>query len=56
MMGFGMTTTIHLSLEGPSTNFTSERLETGVFPRVGDKVRGLTERLATDCTLVGLLS
>lgn len=51
-----MTATVDFSLKRSATYIAGERLVARVFSRVSNQVRRLTERLATHCTLVGLLS
>lgn len=56
MVRLAMAPTVDFPLERPAADVAREGLVAGVFPRVRDQVRRLTERLPTHCAFVRLLS
>lgn len=56
LVGEGVSSQVHLSVEGPGTHGAHEGLVSRVFPAVRDEVRGLAERLAALGALVWLLA
>lgn len=51
-----MPSQVHFSLEGSSADVTGKRLESRVFPAMGDQVGGLAEGLAAHFALVGFFT
>lgn len=56
MLRFFVPAEVDLPLESPATDVAGEWLEARVFAAVRNQVGRLTERLAADFALVGLLS
>ena len=56
VLSVAMSSQVNLSLESSRTEFARKRLITGVFAGMCYQVRGLTERFATDDTLVWLFA